>query len=397
MTAAVLVVNAGSSSIRCALYDAEAGDALLRVHVEAIGSAEVRAHWSGALADRCSDAAAPGSPSHEAAIAWLLCRIGERLADFAVAAVGHRVVHGGRDFDAPVRIDAAVQRRIAQLAPLAPAHQPHNLAAIRAIAARWPQLPQVACFDTAFHRHQPQLAQLLGLPRALIEQGIERYGFHGLSYSYLAGELPRHSPRANGRVILAHLGHGASLCALRERRSIATTMGFSTLDGLLMGTRCGTIDPGVLLHLLQTGQYDPRTLADLLYNRSGLLGVSGISDDVRTLEASTDAHAREALDLFAYRVAREIGSLAAALGGLDVVVFSGGIGENSARLRANIAARAAWLGLVLDDAANDAARIRISASHSSVDVFVIPTDEEIVIARATRALTGGDARGGDNR
>lgn len=394
MSQAVLVVNAGSSSIRCALYDTEAGDALLRVHVEAIGTAEARVAWAGPLAARCSESAPASPANHETALAWLLQTVAARLPDLGIAGVGHRVVHGGRDFDAPVLIDAAVERRIAALVPLAPGHQPHNLAAIRTIAARWPQLPQVACFDTAFHRHQPALAQLIGVPRALTEQGIIRYGFHGLSYSYLCAELPKYSPRADGRVILAHLGHGASLCAVHEQRSIATTMGYSTLDGLLMGTRCGSIDPGVLLHLLQSGRYDTRALADLLYNRSGLLGVSGISDDVRTLETSDDPHAREALDLFAYRAAGEIGALAAALGGLDVIVFSGGIGENSARMRANIAGRCAWLGVTLDAAANAASERRISATDSSVDVFVIPTDEEIVIARATRAQL---ARDGANR
>jgi acetate kinase len=287
-----------------------------------------------------------------------------------------------------VVIDAGVEQRIERLAPLAPSHQPHNLAAIRAIAARAPAIAQVACFDTAFHRSQPRLARLLAVPRALSDAGIERYGFHGLSYQYLAGALPQYTQRADGRVIIAHLGHGASLCALRDRRSVATTMGFSTLDGLMMGTRCGALDPGVLLHLLHSGRYDAAGLDDLLYRRCGLLGVSGISDDVRVLEASADPRAREALDLFAYRAAGEIGALAAAIGGVDVLVFSGGIGENSVAMRAAIAARAAWLGVALDADANAAARSRISTAASAVEVLAIPTDEEIVIARATQELLG---------
>ena len=389
MTDAWLVVNAGSSSIRAALYAAEDLAPLLRVHVETLGGPAVRARWSGTLGPRCSDAAPAPGAGHDAATGWLLQTINARLPELALAGVGHRVVHGGREFAAPVAVDAAVLEALERLAPLAPQHQPHNLAAIRAVAARWPRLRQVACFDTAFHRSQPPLARAFALPRALTDAGIERYGFHGLSYEFLAGELPRHTPRAGGRVILAHLGHGASLCALRAGRSVATTMGFSTLDGLVMGTRCGAIDAGVLLHLMQTQGYDEARLRELLYARSGLLGVSAISDDVRTLEASGDARAAEALELFAYRAAAEIGALASVLEGLDALVFSAGIGEHSARMRAAIGARCAWLGVVLDADANRAGRARISAAASAVDVLVIPTDEELVIARAVRALCGG--------
>ena len=387
MTDALLVINAGSSSIRCAVYERGSPDPLVRGHVEAIGSAQQRVAWSGSQAGRCGTDT-PAVASHEGVIAWLLRTLEKGFPAVRAGAVGHRVVHGGRRYSGPVRIDAGVIAEIERLAPLAPSHQPHNLAAIRAVAATWDGVPQVACFDTAFHHDQPPLARLLPLPAALREEGIQRYGFHGLSYSYLAGQLPAHAgARAEGRVILAHLGHGASLCALRNRRSVATTMGFSTLDGLMMGRRCGRLDPGVLLYLLQSGGYDADRLADLLYNKCGLLGVSGLSDDVRTLEASDDPRAREALDLFAYRAAGEIGALAAALGGLDVLVFSGGIGENSSRVRADICARSAWLGIVMDSAANQANETVISAAPSPVAVYVIPTDEERVIAEATDALT----------
>jgi acetate kinase len=248
-------------------------------------------------------------------------------------------------------------------------------------------MPQVACFDTAFHRSQPRHAQLFALPRSLAADGVLRYGFHGLSYEYIAGALPEHAgARADGGVVIAHLGQGASLCALRNRQSVATTMGFTALDGLMMGRRSGAIDPGVLLYLLEQKKMAPAELADLLYNRSGLLGVSGLSDDVRVLEASGHQHAEEALDLFAYRAAREIGSLAAALGGIDVIVFTAGIGEHSASMRRRICEYSRWLGLALDERANAAHGPRISAPGSNVEAYVIPTDEELVIARAVRAL-----------
>ena len=325
---------------------------------------------------------------HAALIRWLLQTLRSQLPTTTIVAAGHRVVHGGAKFAGPVLIDDEVMQDIERLAPLAPNHQPHAIAAIQAIAANWAGLPQVACFDTAFHRQQPRLAQLFALPRELSDAGVLRYGFHGLSYEYLLGELAKIAgPRADGRVILAHLGHGASLCALHRRRSVATTMGFTALDGLMMGTRCGELDPGVVLHLQQAQGFDNEKVADLLYNRSGLLGVSGISDDLRVLETSDDPHAREAIELFAYRAAREIGSLAAALGGLETLVFSGGIGERSAQMRKRICEHVRWLGANIDDAANTSHQTQISDGKSTLDVFVIPTDEEIVIARATQALT----------
>lgn len=387
MTEALLVLNVGSSSIKLALYAREHLALLCRGHVEALGATTQSAAWSGALGTKLEGTLPGPGADHYAAVKWLLQTLRERLPEVDIIAAGHRVVHGGTAFADPVRIDASVIAQLEQFVPLAPNHQPHGLAAIRAVAAAWPQLPQVACFDTAFHRNQPRLAQLFALPRELTDQGILRYGFHGLSFAYIAQELPRYAAaRADGRVIIAHLGHGASLCALHGRQSIATTMGFSTVDGLMMGTRCGALDPGVLLHLLQTQQYDAARLADLLYNRSGLLGVSGLSDDLRVLEASGSARAREAIELFAYRISRELGSMAAALGGLDVLVLTAGIGERSASMRARICNDASWLGVELDVEANALHRTRISRDMSRVDVYVIPTDEEIVIARATQAL-----------
>jgi acetate kinase len=346
---------------------------------------------SGPRADELADAKPPAQTGdHASAAEWLLARITERLPDISLAAAGHRVVHGGAAFADPVRIDDDVLATLDRFVPLAPNHQPQNLAAIRAVMRAAPRLPQVACFDTAFHRTQPERAQWFALPRWLNEKGIQRYGFHGLSYEYLASVLPRFAgERADARAIHAHLGNGASLCAIERRRSVATTMGFTALDGLVMGTRCGAIDPGVVLHLIEERGFSAAEVSDLLYNRSGLLGVSGIGSDVRVLETDRSAEAEQALDLFAYRAAREIGSLAAALGGLDALVFSAGIGEHSASMRARICGYSAWLGIALDAAANAAHGPRISTPASRVDVLVIPTDEEIVIARAAKALLAG--------
>ncbi len=277
--------------------------------------------------------------------------------------------------------------------PLAPLHQPHNLAAIRCVAASVPGLPQVACFDTSFHRTQDRLAQLFALPRALTEAGIVRYGFHGLSYEYIAGTLPTHlADRAEGRVIVAHLGNGASMCAMRERRSVATSMGFTALDGLMMGRRCGALDPGVLIHLVEQRGMEIGQVRHLLYEESGLLGVSGISNDVRLLEASTAPEASEALALFSYRAARELGALATSIDGLDAIVFTAGIGENSAKVRQLICARLGWLGVALDAESNAQHATRISTPASRVDVLVVPTDEEEIIARATYTLASTTAR-----
>ena len=390
MINALLVFNAGSSSLRCALYASPSLELLCRLHVEAIASTRQKTTWSGPLATRFTDQPQPTATDHAALSAWILQTLTTNLPDVALVAAGHRVVHGGARYDRPVVIDDAVTDEIERLVPLAPQHQPRNLAAIQAVVKTRPELPQVACFDTAFHRHMPRIAQLFGLPRELTDNGILRFGFHGLSYEYLAGKLPEFAgARANGRVILAHLGHGASLCALHEGLSVATTMGFSALDGLLMGTRCGAIDPGVLLYLQQANGLSANEVAELLYDRSGLLGVSGISDDVRVLEASDDPRAREAMELFAYRAAGEIGALAAALGGIDVIAFSAGIGECSARTRQRICDQLSWIGVELDAQANQVHARTISDISSSVDVFVVPTDEEITIARGTQNLSSG--------
>jgi acetate kinase len=388
MTDSILVLNAGSSSIKFALYAAAVIEPICRGEIEGIGGT-VRLKLANGPQDQGDPqfGSPPQAGAHDALTAWLLEALPRAFPETHVVAAGHRVVHGGQAYADPVVVSASVLMALDALIPLAPNHQPHNLAAIRAISRRWPGLPQVACFDTAFHRTQPRLAQLFGLPRRLAEEGVLRYGFHGLSYEYIAGILPDIAgSRARGRVIAAHLGHGASMCAMREGKSVATTMGFTALDGLLMGKRCGCLDPGVVIHLLQEGGMSADQVADLLNNRSGLLGVSGISDDVRELEESTDPAAREALDLFAYRAAREIGSLAASLRGLDVLVFTAGIGEHSASLRRQICEQSGWLGIRLDHVANDRHGPRISSAGSSVDVFVIPTDEEIVIARSARAL-----------
>jgi acetate kinase len=305
-----------------------------------------------------------------------------------LGAVGHRVGHGGLRYVEPVRVDDTVLAELETLVPLAPLHQPHNLAPIVALRGRRPELPQVACFDTAFHRTQPAVAQAFALPREYSEQGVRRYGFHGISYEYIASELPRYDPRAAaGRVVVAHLGNGSSLCALRDGRSVATTMGFSSLDGLPMGTRCGALDPGVLLHLLNHYHLDTPALEALLYKGSGLLGVSGVSSDMRALLASTDPRAAAAVDLYVYRIGRELGSLAAALGGLDALVFTAGIGAHAAAVRARVCRDAAWLGLTPDEAANAAGGPRISRAGSTVSAWVIPTDEELMIARHTSRLT----------
>ncbi len=387
MTDAILALNAGSSSLKFALYEAGSLAPLCRGGLSGLGGA-VRYEISGPLA--LAEAVPPGPLcGHGEAVGWLLAAIG-RGPGLTLRAAGHRVVHGGRDFSAPVRVDDAVLAALDRLAPLAPAHQPHNLVAIRAVAATWPGLPQVACFDTAFHRTQPRLAQLFAIPRALSDEGLVRYGFHGLSYAHVADLLPDLAgERAEGRVIVAHLGHGASLCAMRERRSLASTMGFTALDGLMMGTRSGTVDPGLVLHLIRERGLTPDAVADLLNERSGLLGVSGLSDDVRVLDASDDPRAAEALALFAYRAVREAGSLVAALGGLDVFVFTAGIGEHAPRIRAAIGEGLAAFGIALDPARNAAGEIRISRDGSRVAVYVVPANEEGPIARAALAILSG--------
>jgi acetate kinase len=327
---------------------------------------------------------------HQAASREIIKTAVELIRGTPVLAVGHRVVHGGTKYSAPIQVDAEVMAALTTLVPLAPLHQPHNLAPIRAIAEAAPHLPQVACFDTAFHRSQTQLAQSFALPRKLTESGVRRYGFHGLSYEYVASRLKEIAPGlANSRVVIAHLGNGASLCAVHRGQSVASTMGFTAVDGLMMGTRCGSIDPGVLLYLMDEHGMDARAIEDLIYRKSGLLGVSGISSDMRALRASSEPAAAEAIALFVYRIVREIGSLTAALGGLDALVFTAGIGEHDSATRVEVAAGCSWLGLRLDEARNAKGAGRISADDSVISTWVIPTDEERMIAHHTSAVVQG--------
>ena len=381
----VAVLNAGSSSIKFAVHGAAMPAALvLNGQIESIGlSPRLRLRdGSGAtIEERSWD---KKGFDHAAATRAIVAAVTRHLAGHQIVAVGHRVVHGGTRHTAPARVDAALIDELETLVPLAPLHQPHNLAPIRAILEQAPDLPQVACFDTAFHRGQPAVARAFALPRALSDEGVQRYGFHGLSYEYIARKLREVAPAlAAGRVIVAHLGNGASLCAIHDGRSVASTMGFTAVEGLVMGSRCGSLDPGVLIYLMDRHGMDARALEDLMYRRSGLIGVSGISSDMRTLRESSDPAAREAIALFVYRAVREIGSLAAALGGLDGIVFTAGIGENDAATRAEIAAGCAWLGIELDASANAVGRGRISADASRSEAWVIPTDEEHMIARHT--------------
>jgi acetate kinase len=392
----LLVINAGSSSIKFTIYQKDTSPAQLVAdaagQIEGIGNQphfRVKTPSDVVLVDRTLSV--DEAVDHTGAITVILAWLRAYLADGTLLAVGHRVVHGGQHYSAPVLINAPVLAELETLVPLAPLHQPHNLATIRALMETMPSLPQVACFDTAFHCTQPAVAQRIAIPRLFADEGIRRYGFHGLSYEYIASVLPGlDSNLAHTRIIVAHLGNSASLCALHKGNSVATTMGFSPLDGLVMGTRCGSIDPGVLLYLMDHHNMDARALEQLLYHQSGLLGISGISNDMRTLLASNDPHAQEAIDLFVYRIGREIGSLAAALGGLDALVFAGGIGEHSAVNRAKICHQAAWLGLDLDGSANKANNSRISTLNSKVSAWVVATDENLMIAHHTlRQVTDG--------
>lgn len=324
---------------------------------------------------------------HQAALRDLLTWLKEKPDLPDIIAAGHRVVHGGKQFSDPQCLTPEILRELEAFIPLAPLHQPHNLAGIRALIAVQPDLPQVGCFDTAFHHTQPQLASLFALPRIYREEGVQRYGFHGLSYEYIAGALAdAMGTTATGRVVVAHLGNGASMCAMHDGQSQATTMGFTAIEGLPMGTRSGSIDPGVLLYLLEQHGMGVRDLNNLLYKQSGLLGLSGVSNDMRELMASTDPNAKLAVDYFTYRISRELGSLAAALGGLDALVFTGGIGEHAAAVREQVCTRSAWLGIELDVAANGEHHRRISTPSSKVAVWVLPTNEELVIARHTWRL-----------
>ena len=394
----ILVVNAGSSSLKFSLFRAGSAGSLqlaARGQIDGLGTRPRLSakDAAGASLVECDYGASEVAGVPEAirlAGAWLR----ERFPGEPLRAVGHRVVHGGTDYAEPVPVDDTVFAALEQLIPLAPLHQPHNLAAIRAVREAAPQLPQVACFDTAFHRSHPQLADLYALPWDYYTSGVRRYGFHGLSYEYIAAVLPQVAPEvADGRVIVAHLGSGASLCALRGGRSMDSTMGFSPLDGVPMGTRPGALDPGVLLHLIDHHGMAGADLERLLYKESGLLGLSGISNDMRVLLDSAEPRARLAVDYFVHHVAKQIGALAAVLGGVDGLVFTAGIGEHAPAIRARILRACAWLGVAADMAANARGGPRISAANSAVSAWVIPTNEELMIARHTCAQLGDGQAG----
>jgi acetate kinase len=388
MADCIAVVNAGSSSIKFAIFQANDEQHLLfGGQIEQIGVAPrltVKSSDGEKVLEKEWDAK---EVDHRSATEIILETTVGLIGGKPVVGVGHRVVHGGTQFTAPALVTKEILASLRTLCPLAPLHQPHNLAPIEAIQAAAPHVRQIACFDTAFHQSQPPLAQAFALPRELTDSGIKRYGFHGLSYEFVSARLRKIAPdQADKRIIIAHLGNGASLCAIHRGRSVATTMGFTAVDGLVMGTRCGSIDPGVLIYLMDERKMDARALEKLIYRQSGLIGVSGISSDMRTLRSSTDQNAREAIDLFIYRIVREIGSLGAALGGLDGLVFTGGIGLNDAATRREVVAGCGWLGAELDEQANTGSEGRIDATSSKLPIWVVPTDEERVIARHTAAL-----------
>jgi len=390
VTGRILVLNSGSSSLKFCVYGQPGPgrwQAEFRGQVEGIGTAprlKARDANGGILAEQALD---PGVRDSRAALDALAAWLRATCGNAHMLGVGHRVVHGGPRHAGPAVVTPAVLEELRALKPLAPLHQPDNLAVIEAIAGQMPGVPQVACFDTSFHRGQPAVAGVVPLPREICRQGIQRYGFHGLSYEYIASALPQAAPElAAGRVIVAHLGSGASLCALRGGRSIDTTFGFTALDGLCMGTRPGSVDPGVILYLFQRLGMSASEVETMLYKESGLLGISGISSDMRELLDNDEPSARLAVEYFVYRAAREIGALAAVLGGVDGLVFTAGIGENSAEIRSRITKASAWLGIALDPDANAAGGPRISRQDSKASAWVIPTDEELMILRHTRSL-----------
>jgi acetate kinase len=383
----ILVINAGSSSIKFSAFAASEGrlTPIAGGKIEEIYTTphfEAKRHDGEVLEDkRWAEGVRLG---HDDAIRFLFEWLRSHAGDARLVAVGHRIVHGGAAYAAPVRIDDAVMAKLEALVPLAPLHQPHNLAGIRAISAQRPDMPQIACFDTAFHHSQPAVATRYALPPEITSRGVRRYGFHGLSYEYIARVLPEYDERAaRGKTVVLHLGNGASMTAMQNGKSVASTMGFTAVEGLPMGTRSGTLDPGVVLWMMDEAQMDARAIEALLYKRSGLLGVSGVSSDMRTLLESDKPAAAEAVDLFCYRISRELGSLAAALGGLDAIVFTAGIGEHAHPVRERVCRLAGWLGVKLDAAANARGGPHISTPDSATGVWVIPTNEELMIALHT--------------
>ncbi|MCW7538541.1 acetate/propionate family kinase [Aquabacterium sp. A7-Y] len=386
----ILVLNAGSSSIKFSAFGLAEGqlEVVLRGQIEGLYAAPQFTVTDRKGAMVAMKAWPRGTVlGHDGSLAYLAQFLRSHLAGYDLRAAGHRVAHGGMNYHRSAIVTPKVSALLEKLVPLAPLHQPHNLKSIDILAKLRPDLLQVACFDTGFHRVQPEAAQAFALPASITDAGVRRYGFHGLSYEYIASVLPDFDPKAaSGRSVVAHLGSGSSMCAMVGGYSVATTMGFSALDGLPMGTRSGCVDPGVILYLLNELKMDPRAIEDLLYRRSGLLGVSGLSSDMRVLLASDDARARFAVDLYVYRIGRELGSLAAAAHGIDTLVFTAGIGERAALIRERVCQNAAWLGVDINPSLNQTHGPRIHTSASKVAVWVIPTDEELVIARHTREL-----------
>jgi acetate kinase len=390
MKQGILTINAGSSSIKFALFPLThpiSPDAEISGQIDGIGASATKLIAKNKAGERIAEQLLSGEKiTHDQAFDDLLKWFTTTQTGWEIVAVGHRVVHGGDLYSEPTLVDNKVLKDLISFIPLAPLHEPHNVAGIRALQALLPKVPQIACFDTAFHRSQPVVAQTFGLPRALTEEGIKRYGFHGLSYEFIARTLPEHTTKADGRVIVAHLGNGASMSAMVGRKCKASTLGFSTIDGLMMGTRCGNLDPGVVLHLMETKGWGVKEMTRILYKESGLLGVSGISQDMRTLLASDQPEAEEAVNLFCYRIVREIGSLVAAASGLDALVFTGGIGEHAAEVRRRVCAQLEWLGIRVNNEANQADQIHISSKESTIDVMVIPTNEELMMALHVQKL-----------
>ena len=396
MSEAIVVLNAGSSSFKFSLFGASGRDLKLVARGQAEGLYTAPRFAAKDDRGKVLDEKVWGEGvalGHDGALDHLVAFLRTHSDGYRIVGVGHRVVHGGLEYSQPARMTEGVLKALEKYIPLAPLHQPHNLAPIRGMLQRSPDLPQVACFDTAFHRSQPPVAQAFALPKSITDRGVVRYGFHGLSYEYIASVLPQVDAKAAaGKTIVLHLGNGSSMCAIAGCRSVASTMGFTAVDGLPMGTRCGNLDPGVVLYLMDELKMDVRAIEKLIYQQSGLLGVSGISSDMRTLLASAEPGAKQAIDLYVYRIGRELGSLAAALGGLDAIVFTAGIGENSAELRERVCRDAAWLGLELDAAGNRSGAQRISRPGSRVSAFLLPTNEELMIARHTRDVLATSAK-----
>jgi len=389
MADAIAVLNAGSSSIKFSLFVTRGSELELELHGQVEGL-YTKPHFIAKRSDGTqAEKSWPEGTSlgHDGTLDYLIPFLRAELEHDHLIGVGHRIVHGGPQFKEAVRVNAEIADGIEDLVPLAPLHQPHNVAPIRWLLNRVPDLPQVACFDTSFHSTNPDVAQRFAVPEQLHDAGMRRYGFHGLSYEYIASILSQYDEKAAaGKAIVLHLGNGASMCAIEDGRSVASTMGFTAVEGLPMGTRSGSLDPGAILYLMDQRGMDARAIEKLLYKESGLLGVSGISSDMRTLLASSDPRAKLAIDLYCYRIRREVGSLTAALGGLDAIVFTGGIGENSAAIRERVGADAAWLGVEVDPIANASGGPRISTRAARVSAWSIPTNEELMIARHTRRL-----------